>query len=177
MVVVDMDGNIVEGALRPSSDLPSHLEIYKAFPEAGGVVHTHSTYATAWAQAGRDIPILGTTHADYFSSDVPCTRDLTAEEINGDYERESGRVIVERFRENNINPVHVPACLMKNHGVMTWGRDANEAVYHAVALEEIARMAAITLGVNPSATMNESLVRKHFSRKHGPKAYYGQEKL
>ena len=172
MVVVDMDGRVVEGRLKPSSDTPTHLVLYKAFGAIGGVVHTHSTYATAWAQAGRDIPNLGTTHADYFGGDIPCTADMTKEEVEGDYEKETGNVIVRRFA--GIDPVHVPGVLVKNHGPFSWGKDAAEAVYHAAVMEEVAKMAAVTLGINPQATMNPHLVKKHFSRKHGPGAYYGQ---
>ncbi|MCW1734225.1 L-ribulose-5-phosphate 4-epimerase [Anaerorudis cellulosivorans] len=172
MVVVDMDGRVVEGRLKPSSDTPTHLVLYKAFGAIGGVVHTHSTYATAWAQAGRDIPNLGTTHADYFGGDIPCTADMTREEVEGDYERETGEVIVRRFA--GIDPVYVPGVLVKNHGPFSWGKDAAEAVYHAAVMEEVAKMAAVTLDINPQATMNPHLVKKHFSRKHGPGAYYGQ---
>jgi L-ribulose-5-phosphate 4-epimerase len=172
MVVVDLEGRVVEGRLKPSSDTPTHLVLYKAFGAIGGVVHTHSTYATAWAQAGRDIPNLGTTHADYFGGDIPCTADMTREEVEGDYERETGEVIVRRFA--GIDPVHVPGVLVKNHGPFSWGKDAAEAVYHAAVMEEVAKMAAVTLGINPQATMNPHLVEKHFSRKHGPGAYYGQ---
>ena len=172
MVVVDMDGRVVEGRLKPSSDTPTHLVLYKAFGAIGGVVHTHSTYATAWAQAGRDIPNLGTTHADYFGGDIPCTADMTKEEVEGDYEKETGNVIVRQFA--NIDPVHVPGVLVKNHGPFSWGKDAAEAVYHAAVMEEVAKMAAVTLGINPQATMNPHLVKKHFSCKHGPGAYYGQ---
>lgn len=174
MVVVDMDGNVVEGDLRPSSDTPTHLEIYKAFPETGGVVHTHSTYATAWAQAGVDIPNIGTTHADYFHQAIPCTADMTEEEVNGAYEKETGTVIVKRFRD--MNPVHTPGVLVKNHGPFAWGKDANEAVHNAVVMEQVAKMASIAYQVNPHLTMNPLLVEKHFSRKHGPNAYYGQKK-
>ncbi len=180
MVVVDLDGNIVEGSLRPSSDTPTHLVLYKAFPEIGGIVHTHSTYATAWAQAGMDIPNIGTTHADYFHDDIPCTGDMTAEEIEGDYELETGNVIVRRFKSPgkdgrpSLNPVHTPGVLVKNHGPFTWGRDADEAVYNATVLEQVAKMAAISLSINPNLTMNPLLIQKHFSRKHGPNAYYGQ---
>ncbi len=174
MVVVDLEGNVVEGDLRPSSDTPTHLALYKAFPEIGGVVHTHSTYATAWAQAGRDIPNIGTTHADYFHDAVPCTDDMTQEEVRGAYELETGNVIVRRFE--GLNPVHTPAVLVKNHGPFAWGRDAAEAVHNAVVLEQVAKMAYIAFGVNPNLTMNPLLVEKHFSRKHGPNAYYGQKK-
>lgn len=174
MVVTDMDGNVVEGLLRPSSDTPTHLAIYKAFPNTGGVVHTHSTYATAWAQAGRGIPVLGTTHADYFYGDIPCTSDMTPEQINGEYEAQTGAVIVDAFKGRN--PDYTPAVLVRNHGPFAWGKDPSEAVYHAKVLEEVARMAAISLSLNPSSGIPEDLVQKHFMRKHGPNAYYGQEK-
>ena len=182
MVVVDLDGKVVEGELNPSSDTPTHVELYKAFPNIGGVVHTHSTYATAWAQAGRDIPSLGTTHADYFHDDIPCTRDMSKEEVFGEYEKETGKVIVERFK--GMNPDDTPAVLVKNHGPFAWGTDADNAVHNAVVLEEIAKMAFISLTVNLSTldivnhkpTMNKLLIEKHYSRKHGPNAYYGQKK-
>ena len=174
MVVVDLDGNVVEGDLKPSSDTPSNVVLYKAFPEIGGVVHTHSTYATAWAQAGKDIPNIGTTHADYFHDAVPCTADMTEAEVKGEYELETGNVIVKRFE--GINPVHTPGVLVKNHGPFSWGKDAFEAVHNAVVLEQVAKMAFIAYSVNPSLTMNPLLVEKHFSRKHGPGAYYGQIK-
>ena len=173
MVVLDLAGNVVEGHLRPSSDTPTHLCLYRAFPEIGGVVHTHSSFATAWAQAGRDIPCLGTTHADYFYGDIPCTESMTREEIEGNYEEETGNVIVRRFA--GLNPIHTPGVLVKNHGPFTWGKTPDEAVYHAVVVEEVAKMASATLAVNPEATMNPALVEKHFSRKHGPNAYYGQK--
>ena len=172
MGVVDLDGNVVEGRLKPSSDTPTHIVLYKAFPETGGVVHTHSTYATAWAQAGLDIPNIGTTHADYFHDAIPCTADMTAEEVEGAYERETGNVIVHRFKE--LNPVHTPGVLVKNHGPFAWGRDAADAVHNAVVMEQVAKMASIAYAVNPALTMNPLLVEKHFSRKHGPNAYYGQ---
>ena len=174
MVVVDLDGKVVEGKLRPSSDTPTHLVLYRAFSGIGGVVHTHSTYATAWAQAGKDLPNIGTTHADYFHDAVPCTPDMTREEVMGDYELETGNVIVRRFE--GIDPVHTPGVLVKNHGPFSWGKDAAEAVHNAVVLEQVAKMAYIAYGVNPSLTMNPLLVEKHFSRKHGPGAYYGQAK-
>lgn len=173
MVVVNLDGQVVEGNLRPSSDTPTHLVLYKAFPAIGGVVHTHSTYATSWAQAGKDIPNIGTTHADYFHDAIPCTADMTHEEVEDNYELETGHVIVKRFER--LNPVHTPGVLVKNHGPFTWGKDAEEAVYHAVVLEEVAKMAAIALTINPNLTMSEHLIEKHFSRKHGPNAYYGQK--
>ena len=174
MVVVDLDGKVVEGDLNPSSDTPTHLVLYKAFPEIGGVVHTHSTYATAWAQAGIDLPNIGTTHADYFHDAVPCTADMSLPQVEGEYELETGNVIVERFK--GLNPVHTPGVLVKNHGPFTWGKDAFEAVHNAVVLEQVTKMAFISFSVNPSLTMNPLLVEKHFSRKHGPNAYYGQKK-
>ncbi len=174
MVVVDLEGNVVEGDLRPSSDTPTHCALYRAFPEIGGVVHTHSTYATAWAQAGIDLPNIGTTHADYFHDAVPCTADMTAEEVNGDYELETGNVIIARF--SGLNPIHTPGVLVKNHGPFTWGKTPDEAVHNAVVLEQVAKMASIAYSVNPRLTMNQLLVEKHFSRKHGPNAYYGQKK-
>ena len=174
MVVVDLDGKVVEGRLNPSSDTPTHVVLYKAFPQAGGVVHTHSTYATSWAQAGLDIPNIGTTHADYFHDAVPCTPDMTESEVKGEYELETGNIIVRRFE--GLNPVHTPGVLVKNHGPFTWGKDADEAVYNAVVLEQVAKMASISFGINPALTMNPLLIEKHFSRKHGPGAYYGQIK-
>lgn len=176
MVVVDLhSGKVVEGDLNPSSDTPTHLVLYRAFPEIGGVVHTHSTYATAWAQAGRDIPNIGTTHADYFHDDIPCTADMTADQM-AEYEYHTGVVIVNRISFGNINPVHTPGVLVKNHGPFSWGKDADQAVYNAVVMEQVAKMAFISLSVNPDTTMNPLLVEKHFSRKHGPNAYYGQKK-
>jgi len=171
MVVIDMDGKVLEGTLKPSSDTATHLELYKAFPEIGGVVHTHSTYATAWAQAGCDIPNIGTTHADYFSQEIPCTRSMTEAEMT-EYEKETGTVIIERFK--GMNPNHVPAVLVKNHGPFSWGKDAHDAVHNAVVMEQVAKMAYIAFGVNPKLTMNPLLIKKHFFRKHGPGAYYGQ---
>lgn len=173
MVVVDREGNIVEGKLKPSSDTPTHLVLYKAFPEIGGVVHTHSTYATSWAQAGLDIPNIGTTHSDYFRDDIPCTEDMTEEEVNGGaYESETGNVIVKRFE--GLNPMHTPGVLVKNHGPFSWGKDADDAVHNAVVMEQVAKMASIAYTVNPGLSMNPLLVEKHFNRKHGPNAYYGQ---
>ena len=174
MVVVDLDGKVIEGSLRPSSDTPTHLVLYRAFPEIGGVVHTHSTYATAWAQAGIDLPHIGTTHADYFHDAVPCTADMTEEEVKGQYELETGNVIVKRFE--GLNPVHTPAVLVKNHGPFACGKVADEAVHNAVVLEQGARRASIAYSINPSLTMNPLLIEKHFNRKHGPGAYYGQKK-
>ena len=174
MVVVDLDGNIVEGGLRPSSDMPTHLMLYKAFSEIGGIVHTHSTYATAWAQAGRDIPNIGTTHADYFHDAIPCTAEMSRAEVEGNYEKETGRVIVRCFKE--IDPVHTPGVLVRKHGPFAWGRDAADAVHNAVVLEQVAKMAYLSYQINPVLTMNPLLVEKHFNRKHGPNAYYGQKK-
>lgn len=176
LVVVDLDGNVVEGDLNPSSDTETHRLLYKAFPEIGGVVHTHSPYAVAWAQAGRDIPAYGTTHADYFHGPIPCARDLTQEEIDSGYEASTGEVIIEAFEERNINPVHVPAVICHSHGPFTWGKDAAQAVYHAVVLEEVAKMAILTEQVNPRAAQAPVRIQeKHFLRKHGPNAYYGQK--
>lgn len=174
MVVVDLDGNVVEGDLRPSSDTPTHLALYKAFPEIGGVVHTHSTYATAWAQAGIDLPNIGTTHADYFHQAIPCTADMTEAEVKGEYELETGNVIIERFK--GMNPVHTPGVLVKNHGPFAWGKDPHDAVHNAVVMEQVAKMASIAYSVNHNLTMNPLLIDKHFNRKHGPNAYYGQKK-
>lgn len=177
MVVVDLHtGEVVEGSLRPSSDTPTHLVLYRAWPEIGGVVHTHSTYATAWTQAGIDLPNIGTTHADYFHNAIPCTADMTEAEVKGQYELETGNVIVNRFRLGAINPVHTPGVLVKNHGPFSWGKDPHEAVHNAVVMEQVAKMAFVAYSVNPRLTMNPLLVEKHFSRKHGPNAYYGQKK-
>ena len=173
MVVVDLaTGKVVEGELRPSSDTPTHLVLYRAFPEIGGIVHTHSTYATAWAQAGKDLPNIGTTHADYFHNAIPCTDDMTAAQVQGDYELETGNVIVDRFIREHINPVHTPGVLVKNHGPFSWGKNPDEAVHNAVVMEQVAKMAFVAYSVNPGLTMNPLLVEKHFSRKHGPNAYY-----
>ncbi len=177
MVVVDLDGKVVEGDLNPSSDTPTHVELYKAFPNIGGVVHTHSTYATAFAQAGKDIPNIGTTHADYFYQDIPCTRDMTEAEVKGAYELETGKVIVDEFlNRRKINPDHTPGVLVKNHGPFSWGKDADNAVYNAKVMEQCAKMAFVAFSVNPGLTMNPLLIEKHYQRKHGPNAYYGQKK-
>lgn len=174
MVVVDLEGNKVEGEYNPSSDTPTHLELYKAFPEVGGIVHTHSPWATSWAQAGRSIPCYGTTHADYFYGEIPCARSLTREEIQGAYEQNTGFVIIETFRGKN--PVHVPGVLCSNHGPFTWGKDAAEAVHNAVVLEEVAKMAYRTEHLaHEAAPAPQVLQDKHFMRKHGPNAYYGQK--
>jgi len=172
MVVVDLEGKIVEGKLKPSSDTATHLVLYRSFPTLGGIVHTHSTYATSWAQAGFDIPNIGTTHSDYFSAAIPCTRDMTPQEIEGEYELETGNVIVERFKD--LNPDFIPGVLVKNHGPFSWGKNAHDAVHNSVVMEQVAKMAYIAYGVNPELTMNKNLIKKHFYRKHGPDAYYGQ---
>jgi L-ribulose-5-phosphate 4-epimerase len=174
LVVTDLEGKIVEGSLRPSSDLPTHLAIYRAFPDVGGVVHTHSTYATAWAQARKPIPCLGTTHADYFRGAVPVTDELSPEEIQSAYEWNTGEAIVRRFR--GLDPGEMPAVLVAGHGPFTWGRNATEAAHNSVILEELARMAAATLALNPAAAeLSAALRDKHFLRKHGPGATYGQK--
>ena len=177
LVVISLDGKVVEGNLNPSSDTKTHLVLYKAFPELGGIVHTHSPHAVGWAQAGRDIPCYGTTHADYFHGPVPCARSLTPEEVNAGYEHNTGVVIVETFQTRNINPVHVPGVICRNHGPFTWGKDAAQAVYHAVVLEEVAKMAVYTTQIAPDAQpAPQYVLDKHFLRKHGPNAYYGQKK-
>lgn len=174
MVVMDLEGNQVEGRLNPSSDTSTHLELYKAFPEVGGIVHTHSPMATSWAQAGRAIPCYGTTHADYFYGEIPCARNLTAQEIEEGYEKNTGYVIIEAFE--GINPLHVPGVLCKNHGPFTWGEDAAKAVHNAVVLEEVAKMNYVTEMLNPQVgPAPQCLQDKHFMRKHGPNAYYGQK--
>lgn len=176
MVVLDLDGNKKEGKWNPSSDTKTHLELYKAFPELGGIVHTHSPYAVAWAQAGKDIDCYGTTHADYFYGCVPCTRQLTPEEIEEDYEKNTGKVIIETFSKRKIEPAHVPAVICLNHGPFTWGKNPEEAVYHAVVLEEVAKMALLTCEINPAANAAPQCIQdKHFLRKHGKNAYYGQK--
>lgn len=174
MVVVDLQGNIVEGRYRPSSDTPTHLELYHRYPHLGGIVHTHSTHATAWAQAGLSIPALGTTHADYFFGDIPCTRALTAAEVAGEYELNTGKVIVETL--GDTNPLHTPGIVVYQHGPFSWGKDAVDAVHNAVVMEEVAKMAWIACGINPRLRhIDGYLMDKHFSRKHGPNAYYGQK--
>lgn len=175
MVVVDLQGNRVEGRYHPSSDTPTHLELYKQYPQIGGIVHTHSPLATAWAQAGRGIPLYGTTHADYFYGEIPCARGLTPQEIEEAYEKNTGKVIIETFARRGINPMDTPAVLCVNHGPFTWGKDAAEAVYHAVVLEEVAKMAMQTEQINPDVKPAPDSIRdKHFFRKHGAHAYYGQ---
>lgn len=177
LVVLNLDGEVVEGDLNPSSDTKTHIELYKAFPELGGVVHTHSPHAVAWAQAGSDIPCYGTTHADYFYGPIPCARSLTPAEVDEDYERNTGKVIIETFHDRNLNPVHVPAVICRNHGPFAWGKNAAQAVYHAVVLEEVAKMAMYTRQINGQVEAAPQHVQdKHFLRKHGPNAYYGQKK-
>lgn len=174
IVVMDLEGNRVEGELLPSTDTATHLELYRAFPEIGGIVHTHSPYAVAFAQAGMPIPCLGTTHADYFYGDVPCARNLTQEEIDEAYEKNTGKVIIEAFEGRN--PMYTPAVVCRSHGPFTWGRDCFEAVYHAAVLEEVAKMDILTKIVNPAVeNAPQSIQDKHFMRKHGPNAYYGQK--
>lgn len=174
MVVVDLDGNVVEGDLRPSSDTATHIELYKNFKDIKGVVHTHSTYATIWAQAGINLPALGTTHADYFYGDIPCTRKMTKEEIESNYEKETGKVIVERF--SNINPNDMKAVLVNCHGPFTWGESPLKAVENSVVLEEVAKMALSSKLINNTlGSMDQVLLDKHFLRKHGKNAYYGQK--
>ena len=174
MVVVDLDGKVVEGDYRPSSDTDTHVEIYKAF-DTGAVVHTHSKWATIWAQAGRGLPALGTTHADYFYGEVPVTRKLTETEISGGYELETGKVIVETFKNQNIDPAMVQAVLVNNHGPFTWGKDAAHAVENALVLDFVAEMARHALSLNGEAVMGQQLLDKHYLRKHGKNAYYGQK--
>jgi L-ribulose-5-phosphate 4-epimerase len=174
MVVVDLQGKAVEGRLRPSSDTPTHIVLYLNFRGVSGVVHTHSTYATAWAQARTPIPIYGTTHADHLAEDVPCTDVMREEAVAGDYERETGNQILECFRDRD--PLTTPMVLVAGHGPFTWGEDAAKAVYNAVVLEELARMAYLTRTIDPAAPrLPDALIRKHFERKHGKSAYYGQQ--
>lgn len=173
MVVLDLEGKVVEGSLRPSSDTKTHVALYRAFPSIGGIVHTHSTYATAWAQACLPIPLYGTTHADHLAEDVPCTAIMSADAVNGDYEAETGAQIVDCFRARN--PEETPMVLVAGHAPFTWGKTAEKAVYHAVVLEELAKMASITRSLDAQAArLPDYLVRKHFERKHGKRAYYGQ---
>lgn len=175
MVVVDLDGKRVEGRWKPSSDTATHVALYRAFPTLGGIVHTHSRWATSFAQAGRGIPAYGTTHGDYFYGEIPCTRTMTPEEIGGDYERETGNVIIETFRTRGIDPEQVPAALVHSHGPFSWGKNPREAVHNAVVLEECAFMALQALTLNPQLPpMQQALLDKHYLRKHGKNAYYGQ---
>ena len=177
MVVMNLDGEKVEGELNPSSDTPTHLELYRRFPDIGGVAHTHSTFAVSFAQAASDIPCYGTTHADYFYGTIPCARNLTKEEIDAGYEKNTGTVIIETFENLGINPMYTPGVLCANHGPFTWGKDAHEAVHNSVVLEEVAKMAAQAEVINPKLkTAPQEMQDKHFFRKHGANAYYGQGK-
>lgn len=177
LVVMDLKGNKVEGEMNPSSDTKTHLVLYNKFPTIGGIVHTHSPYAVGWAQAGRDIPAYGTTHADYFYGSIPCARHLTQAELDEDYELNTGNIIVEEFAKRGIDPVADPAVICHSHGPFTWGKDAAQAVYHAVVLEEVAKMAIFTRMVDPCAAPAPQRIQdKHYMRKHGPNAYYGQKK-
>jgi L-ribulose-5-phosphate 4-epimerase len=172
MVVVDFDGNIVEGDYKPSSDTATHLVLYKNFPDIGGVVHTHSDWATIWSQAGQAVPALGTTHADYFYGDIPCTRKLTNHEIEGNYEKETGNVIVEKF--HTLDPNAIPGVLVNNHGPFAWGKDVDDAVHNAVVMEDVSKMAYFTLNIKRVSRLDQELLDKHYLRKHGKDAYYGQ---
>lgn len=173
MVVVNLDGEIIEGSFKPSSDTPTHLVLYRKFKNIGGVVHSHSEWATSWAQAGKGIPAIGTTHADYFYGEIPCTRKMTQAEIKGEYELETGNVIVERFA--GLNPDQIPGVLVNNHGPFSWGKDADDAVHNAVVMEEVAKMTYRSFQLNSETTMDQALLDKHFLRKHGKDAYYGQK--
>jgi len=175
IVIVDLKGTIVEGKLNPSSDTATHIELYKAFPCIGGIVHTHSRHATVWAQAGLDIPALGTTHADYFYGDIPCTRRLTPDEIAVDYEKNTGLVIVKEFEKRNIDPIALPSAIISGHAPFSWGKDAFDAVHNAVVLEEISAMAIATRSLKADIRIQEELLDKHYNRKHGKDAYYGQK--
>lgn len=175
IVIVDLDGNRVEGTLNPSSDTATHLELYKAFKDIGGIVHTHSRHATVWAQAGLDIPALGTTHADYFYGDVPCTRQLSNDEISHEYEKNTGLVIIETFEKNNVDPHAIPGVIIAGHAPFSWGKDAFDAVHNAVVLEEVAAMAISTRILNADIMINSALLDKHYYRKHGKDSYYGQK--
>ena len=177
MVVMDLQGNQIEGDMNPSSDTKTHLVLYNAFPQIGGIVHTHSPYAVGWAQAGEDLPCYGTTHADYFYGSIPCARHLTQEELDEDYEKNTGITIVETFKERGIDPMAIPAVLCFSHGPFTWGKDPAQAVYHSVVLEECAKMGIFTKIVRPDAApAPQRMLDKHYLRKHGPNAYYGQKK-
>ena len=177
MVVMDLQGNKVEGDMNPSSDTKTHLVLYNAFPQVGGIVHTHSPFSVAWAQAGEDLPCYGTTHADYFYGSIPCARHLTQEELDEDYEKNTGVTIVETFKERGLDPMAVSAVLCFSHGPFTWGKDPAQAVYHSVVLEECAKMGLYTRMINPQATpAPQRMQNQHYMRKHGPNAYYGQKK-
>lgn len=176
MVIVSLEtGDVVEGKWKPSSDTPTHLELYRAFPEIGGITHTHSTTAVAFAQAARPIPALGTTHADYFYGDIPCTRSLTKEEVEEAYEANTGKVIIETINDGGYDPMAIPGIVVQNHGPFTWGKDAANSVYNAVVMEECAKMALMTLSLSPDASIPYYVLEKHYMRKHGKNAYYGQK--
>jgi L-ribulose-5-phosphate 4-epimerase len=175
IVIVDLDGNRIEGNLNPSSDTATHLELYKAFKNIGGIVHTHSRHATVWAQAGLNIPALGTTHADYFYGDIPCTRQLSNEEIEHEYEKNTGLVIIETFKKDNIDPLAMPGAVIAGHAPFSWGKDAFDTVHNAVVLEEVAAMAISTRVLNADIMINPALLDKHYNRKHGKNSYYGQK--
>jgi L-ribulose-5-phosphate 4-epimerase len=175
MVLVDLEGTVVDSKWKPSSDTPTHLVLYKEFGSIGGVVHTHSEWATSWAQMGLPIPALGTTHADYFYGEIPCTRKLTESEVKNNYELETGKVIIETFRKQNIDPLAVPAVLIDGHGPFSWGKNANDAVHNAVVLEQVAKMAHHSLSMNIISGIDQFLLDKHYLRKHGKDAYYGQK--
>lgn len=178
MVVVNLAGEVLSGSYNPSSDTPTHLEIYKNFADVGGIVHTHSRWATIWAQACQDIPAYGTTHADYFYGSIPCTRKLTAEEVKSDYEINTGKVIIETFRDRVIDPKAVPGVLVAGHGPFSWGKDADDAVHNAVVMDECGMMALQTEQINPRVVaLEQNLLDKHYFRKHGDNAYYGQKKF
>lgn len=176
IVVLDLDGRIVEGTLRPSSDTATHIELYQAFPTVGAVVHTHSRNATVWAQSGMDIPALGTTHADYFYGDIPCTRTLSTAEIADDYEKNTGLVIVEEFKRRGLDPAAMPGVIVCGHAPFSWGKDSADAVHNAVVLEEVSAMALATRSLNANIRIQPELLDKHYLRKHGKTAYYGQKR-
>lgn len=176
MVVVDLlSGKVVEGRYKPSSDTPTHLELYRNFDNIGGITHTHSINAVAFAQAGKDIPALGTTHADYFYGDIPCTRSLTQQEVEENYELNTGKVIVSTIREKNYDPISIPGIVVRNHGPFSWGKDAGQSVYNAVVMEKVAEMNIKTLILNPNSSLPQYILDKHYNRKHGKNAYYGQK--
>lgn len=175
MVVMNLNGEKVEGKYKPSSDTPTHIELYKKYPDIGGIVHTHSSFATSWAQAGRDIPLYGTTHADYFYGEIPCVRSLTHDEINNEYEKNTGLAIIETLGKKGMNPLYTPGILCTNHGAFTWGKEPLEAVHNSVVLEEVAKMAYYTESINSNVKpAPKDIANKHFFRKHGENAYYGQ---
>ena len=177
MVVVDINGKVVDGNLRPSADMATHLELYKNYPDIGGITHTHSTNAVAFAQAGRDIPALGTTHADYFYGDIPCTRSLTKEEVETAYEKNTGKVIIEEIKKRGYDPKFIPGIIVRNHGPFSWGNDCNASVFNSVVMEMVAEMDLKTLLINKNPYFDDYILDKHFQRKHGPNAYYGQDEI